>query len=278
MKSSERLGELEPPRREVSVPVGYTEHAPPPDLAAAVVCVWTRRLPIAADVGDQRVIPDGCADILFAFGGGQTSAEEGVEADVVGPMTRPLVVSGLQPRLYVGVRLAPGFAPLLTDIPASEIVDLRLAYGELSPHAGSDIEFEAAATSDGDRVRRAFGVVRKRLAAGGRISRSLVEAVRRITAARGSVRVAALAQDLGVTRQHLARRFASDVGVSPKLFARIIRTQAVVARADAARAAYPRNSGTPNWSALAQELGYCDQPHLIDEFRELTGVTPGEWV
>ncbi len=80
---SERLGEMEPPRKDLGVPVGYTEHAPPPDLAAAVTCVWTRRLPAAADVGEYRVIPDGSADILFLFG-----PDGDVEADVVGPMTK----------------------------------------------------------------------------------------------------------------------------------------------------------------------------------------------
>jgi len=34
---------------------------------------------------------------------------------------------------------------------------------------------------------------------------------------------------------------------------------------------------TPNWAALAAELGYYDQSHLIAEFRSLAGVTPAQW-
>jgi AraC-like DNA-binding protein len=72
----------------------------------------------------------------------------------------------------------------------------------------------------------------------------------------------------------LARQFATHVGVTPKTFARVMRAQTALARADAARAAYPR---VVDWSGIAYELGYYDQPHFIDDFKALTGVTPSKW-
>ena len=50
------------------VPDGYAEHAPPPDLAAWVVCAWTRLVPENVEGAIHRVVPDGCTDILFGFG------------------------------------------------------------------------------------------------------------------------------------------------------------------------------------------------------------------
>ncbi len=32
-----------------------------------------------------------------------------------------------------------------------------------------------------------------------------------------------------------------------------------------------------DWATVAAEHGYCDQPHLIDDFRDLTGITPGAY-
>jgi AraC-like DNA-binding protein len=102
--------------------------------------------------------------------------------------------------------------------------------------------------------------------------RDVDEAVRRIVAAGGSLGITRLAPALGVTRQHLARRFADFVGLSPKTFARVVRLRRLIAEARAAR------DGTgPGWSALAVEVGYYDQAHLTDEFRELTGLTPAAW-
>jgi len=62
------------------------------------------------------------------------------------------------------------------------------------------------------------------------------------------------------------------VGVSPKTFARVVRLGRVIERARAVPA-----DEAINWSALALDIGYYDQAHLVDEFKELTGVTPTAW-
>jgi len=32
------------------------------------------------------------------------------------------------------------------------------------------------------------------------------------------------------------------------------------------------------WAALAQDLGYFDQPHFINDFKRLVGCLPSEYV
>jgi AraC-like DNA-binding protein len=71
-----------------------------------------------------------------------------------------------------------------------------------------------------------------------------------------------------VSRQHLARRFAAHVGVSPKTLCRVARMKEVLRIAGNARA---------GWAAVAADLGYYDQSHLVAEFRSLTGLTPARW-
>jgi AraC-like DNA-binding protein len=199
------------------------------------------------------------------------SADEPESAMAVGTMTRALVLdAGLSPECFVGVRFRPGKAGAFLSVPASELTDLRVPLDELWLDAEEVRDALAVSPDAVERVR----ALERVLAA--RVSPHLIaaqtdvdEAVRRIVEAGGSLGITRLAPSLGVTRQHLARRFAQLVGVSPKTFARVVRLGRVIERVRAVPADH-----AINWSALAAELGFYDQPHLVDEFRELTGVTP----
>ncbi len=81
--------------------------------------------------------------------------------------------------------------------------------------------------------------------------------------------IAGLAAELGISHGHLDREFARVVGLSPRVLARILRLRALIASIDV--------YGGVEWTALAAELGWFDQAHLIRDFRRFTGVTPGEY-
>lgn len=84
-----------------------------------------------------------------------------------------------------------------------------------------------------------------------------------LRASGGTIRVDALADALGTSRRSLATRFAEDIGVGPKLAARLIRIEAV-----------RRRLGSAPLARLAAEHGFADQAHLSREFRALTGRPP----
>ena len=84
------------------------------------------------------------------------------------------------------------------------------------------------------------------------------------------VPVGEVADGLGLLPRTLRRRFTAQVGLTPKRFARVRRLQAVVRDLDGQVQA--------DWAAVAARHGYADQPHLTDEFRELVGVTPSEYL
>jgi AraC-like DNA-binding protein len=91
-------------------------------------------------------------------------------------------------------------------------------------------------------------------------------AVRRIEQSGGTVDVRALARQLGYSQRHVIAMFRDQVGIPPKLLARIIRFHRLVKHLRSGR------GGT--WADLALEFGYYDQSHLVRDVRQFTGITP----
>jgi AraC-like DNA-binding protein len=94
-------------------------------------------------------------------------------------------------------------------------------------------------------------------------------AVDRIAATGGRIPIEELATQTGFTRKHLGNLFQQQVGVSPKSLARIHRFRGALALLNT-------GDGQVPWAALAEQCGFYDQSHLINEFRRFTGFSPGE--
>ena len=63
--------------------------------------------------------------------------------------------------------------------------------------------------------------------------------------------------------------FRDSVGLTPKLFSRIQRFQAVIGQL--------ARGQRVEWAGVAADGGFYDQSHLNREFRAFAGVTPGEY-
>lgn len=83
----------------------------------------------------------------------------------------------------------------------------------------------------------------------------------------GADPIAEIARTLGWTRQHFARRFSDEFGLSPKLAAR-------VARFDRARRMLQATTTCMPIARVAVECGYFDQPHLTRDFAEFAACSP----
>lgn len=109
-------------------------------------------------------------------------------------------------------------------------------------------------------------VLARRLAAARPASPGVLWAWRRLVETHGGVAVGALAEELGWSRKRIVARFREEIGLPPKAAARLLRFERARALAEA--------SARPDWGRIALEAGYYDQPHLINDFRAVTGRTP----
>jgi AraC-like DNA-binding protein len=98
-------------------------------------------------------------------------------------------------------------------------------------------------------------------------SREVAWAWRRLRATHGRVAIGELAAELGWSRKRMVARFRDEIGLPPKVVARVLRFERARELA-----------GTMPWGELAYECGFSDQSHLIAEFRRITGRTPGTFL
>lgn len=99
---------------------------------------------------------------------------------------------------------------------------------------------------------------------------SIKLAISTILKAKGAIRVRDLRERLFITERTFERRFASEIGVTPKQFSRIIQFRSSLAQIE--------ETDYASLTAIAYDNGFSDQSHFIKAFRQFTGATPKEWL
>lgn len=248
----------------------YQECAPSPALRPYVRCYWVVRIPAVevARIGLQRVLPDGCMDIILARRGAERDGREAFSLTAVGAMTRYLDAIPLP--LRVGVRFEPGMGPLFLRASATALTDAEVPLGELLGEDAARLLAEVAATrSIPGRIHTLERWLLRRLDRATGFDADVLSVVARIVSRQSGGPVGPLVRTSERSERHLRRRFEAAVGIGPKRLARIVRLQDALRRAA---------SETGGWAQIAADAGYYDQAHMITEFRALTGRTPVELV
>lgn len=230
----------------------YVERPAPFGLATHACCVWTQ---IAGPDGHlQRVLPDGCADVVWI---------EGDRLEVAGPATLPVMVAIPPGATALGVRFGPGAAGAALGLGAHELRDQTVALDALWGRDASELAERLASAPAEHRTDLLAGAVARRLREAHPPDAVVARAATLL--ARG-VPVAATSREVALGARHLLRRFHDAVGYGPKTLQRILRVRRFLALAEATTA--------PDLARAAVEAGYSDQPHLTRECTELTGLPP----
>ncbi|MFA1544185.1 helix-turn-helix domain-containing protein [Actinomadura monticuli] len=176
----------------------------------------------------------------------------------------------LSPGGQRGIQLdvTPLGAYTLLGVPMARLTNAAVDLADLlGPPARTLVERLADAPSWGARFDLLDGFLLRRLDAGPVPDPEVARAWRLLHGSPG-VTVAGLAADVGWSRKHLTHRFREQVGLPPKVMARVLRFQRAVGLL--AGGAAPADA--------ASACGYYDQAHLNREFRALSGCTPTELV
>lgn len=202
------------------------------------------------------------------------SEGEGPVYDVHGRHQRGSVAVGLLPGELraagwsrvecLQIRLEPAVAAAAlgaTSELSGVVVPLEDLWGRAAGHAEERLR---AAVSWDERFAIAAEVLARRLGDRPTADREVTYAWRRTLTSRGRVRVDGLADAVGWSRKRLWSRFRSQLGITPKRAARLVRFDHAAHLLAAGHAA----------ADVAAEAGYVDQSHLHREVRAFTGLTP----
>jgi AraC-like DNA-binding protein len=185
---------------------------------------------------------------------------------VGGLIDSPVVIESEGRAVCVQVDLTPLAAGRFLGIPMHELaghaaVPLEDALGPVVRRLEQRLADASGAEA---RCRLVESFVAARIAAAPSPRPDVAYAWRRLEETGGRLRIGELAAELGCSRKHLVARFRDHVGVPPKKVAilqRFNRALSLVERGvDGAEIAY--------------RCGYVDQPHFVNEFRRLAGVSP----
>jgi len=251
----------------------YKEIKPAQQLAKYIKCFW-----ILEGTGPQlaereKIYPDGCTEWMFHYGDFIRQYKDGTiyipqqRSFIYGQITQFVQIVPAGKVGILGVRFHPaGIWPFLqlnmnaltdTQADASEI------FGPEIKHLEERIMQEP---SELNKVAILEQSLLQKLSCIRNVDGLINDSIERINASKGNIRITALAKRYAISLRHLERRFTSVIGLSPKMYSRIVRFKNI--HTDI------RYSNQKNLTTLAYDNGYFDQAHFIKEFEAFTGEKP----
>ncbi|MBN8865460.1 MAG: AraC family transcriptional regulator [Sphingobacteriales bacterium] len=254
----------------------YQTYTADTELASFVKCYWVLESPAEQIPVRQRIVPDGCMEMIFHYGDlykQYLSADESIiqpRCFVFGQITDTLEIEPTGSSGIFSVRFYPdGFLPF-ASMPIRDMDNKAVSLQQLYGEQGLELENAVlAAPSAESRIVLVEAFLLRKLQEAETVNNIIRSTIDTILTANGQLSVNELSARLKVNRRQLERNFAEAVGLSPKQLSRIIRLQATLRL-------LLTNQFT-SLTALAYEGNYYDQAHFIKDFREFTGHTPREF-
>jgi AraC-like DNA-binding protein len=254
-------------------------HRPRPPLDAFVKCFWYFH---SYSVGHdrERALPTGTTELVLNLGEAPMHIFRD-DKDVVGQRFDRSVVCGPHSRYFVlgtsksgpvvGIHFRPGGASPFFGCPADELSDRHVALEDLCGSWAREMRDRLLTpTSSPSRMLRLLeDVLRYRLTKPHLLHPAVAHAIRKLIVSPDLPSIRQVQGETGYSPKRFIELFNGSVGLTPKVFSRIQRFQAVIARI--------ARGDRVDWAGVAVDGGYCDQSHLNREFRVFSGVTPTEY-
>ena len=210
----------------------------------------------------HEVFPDGCVSILY-----RRNKNLNIELLLLkGISIETFRTEVFDNDIYWGFRILPAVSAKVLRCDPGEIPTQPVFSNDILPHLLADLLNQLR---DCENFEEAIGVFTNKLEnlqiPSDEVDEEITRAVDIIKNKNGEIKIAEIADKIGLSRRQLERRFKKCSGISPKQLARTYRLRAT---------AINLLEKDMNWANRAAEMGFTDQSHLTAEIKSLTGQKP----
>jgi len=218
----------------------------------------------------HRILPDGCADIIFNLGSStQTIANASIA--VSGMMTQPALLAFSQSTKLLGIRFKTGMLSHFTMAPLFKVKNKIVDSQDLIPVINENtLEKIANQNDEIEQLKIIEQLLIKLLnsinTAGDPLIASITQTIQNSTVPK---QLSQLATDHNISLRQLERRFKHQIGTTLKEFANITRFKQTIKVI----------SHQPGKSLLdiAFDHGYYDHAHLSNDIKRFSGQAPSDF-
>ncbi|MFJ7685785.1 helix-turn-helix domain-containing protein [Peribacillus butanolivorans] len=204
-------------------------------------------------------LPDGCIEFIFCCNPNKPTAH------IYGSLLQ-IKQLHFQPGYdHFGVRILPEHAIKFVNNAMPDIIDKKLPLCNIISLEDSIVDRIAEQNSFLKRIEL-FEKIGKFINFR-EIPKIVDYSIKKIYLSKGNFNMKDLVEDTGYSDRYLRMKFVEIVGIPPKLFSQIIRFQ---------KAFFLLTNEHTSFSDVVDEFGYCDQAHLINDFKKFNLLKPAQ--
>jgi len=248
---------------------------PDKELSRLVECYWIIRNEDATPQ-KQKIIPDGFTELIFHFGDPfriQLNKEWEVQSKslLAGQIDKYFFLENTGVADILGIKLKPAALTHLFNLNMHEYTNKVVNTHTIPSAPFNDLEKNIRHTSLPEDRIGSINSCLKELTKNIHDKKHIPvdKAINLIFDKKGMITVSEICGALYIGERQLQNLFKRYVGLSPKLFARIIRFSYIFQL---------QEKNEQNWAGLAYEAAFYDQAHFIRNFKNFTGESPAAYL
>lgn len=254
----------------------YHEITPSAALQPYINCYWM------IEDNNQTVLkdmsfPDGCVELIFNMGvpvfraAGDHSYNKNPPVELIGQMSRPYAIQSQGRRSMLGIRFYPHTTRSFFPLQLSELTDEVVNPDSINKTYEVLYQKIYDQTNLYDQINAVEAFLLKQLdtTTGSRKFKIVDYAVKQILMNKSGSDLNAILKRCNISARYLQKLFDEYVGISPKMFMKIIRFQQSFK--------YLNDPGS-SLTSVAYNCGYFDQSHFIRDFKSLSGTLPSQYL